>query len=386
VSGGWIVIADNSVDLSKYSFVMPSSVSLGYVKVSGPAGTGLLFRNWMGTAWDGACFLAGSMIKTPQGMIAVEDLRIGMEVCVLDAQGQETIDRIISVESKMVKNDDFVGSIRHQPVRILKNAFSENVPDNDLRVTEEHCIFIDGKFVPVRMLVNGISIVYEEIDQYEYFHIEFETHRIVVSNNLKTESYLRTRENAQSILSDASHGTLKSWENDAAAPLDTSRNFVEGIFLQLLERAKTLWGDHEISSESRCSTFVQLEDGRGNIITPLRITDQKYIFAVNTADRDLLLVSSCARPSDLIGSFIDDRRHLGAHIGAISVYGANTSYEYDIHLTEDLDFGWHRKEEASYRWTNGVAPLRDINPESMSDYIICIEIKEIIPTIENIAA
>ena len=47
------------------------------------------------------------------------------------------------------------------PVCIAAGAFGENVPARDLFVSPDHAISIDGGLVPVRLLVNGASIIRE---------------------------------------------------------------------------------------------------------------------------------------------------------------------------------------------------------------------------------
>lgn len=44
------------------------------------------------------------------------------------------------------------------PVRIARDAFAPNTPSRDLVVSPPHAIFVDGKLVPAKLLVNGMSI------------------------------------------------------------------------------------------------------------------------------------------------------------------------------------------------------------------------------------
>ncbi|PHY94849.1 hypothetical protein CSR02_04105, partial [Acetobacter pomorum] len=79
------------------------------------------------------------------------------------------------------------------PVRILKDAIADGVPYKDMLITAEHCMFFKGKLVPVRMLVNGVSIFYDKsITSYDYYHVETEQHSVITADGMLTESYLDT--------------------------------------------------------------------------------------------------------------------------------------------------------------------------------------------------
>ena len=44
------------------------------------------------------------------------------------------------------------------PVRIRRDAFAENMPHRDLLVSPDHAIFVDGKLICARQLMNGTTI------------------------------------------------------------------------------------------------------------------------------------------------------------------------------------------------------------------------------------
>jgi hypothetical protein len=129
----------------------------------------------------GPCFLAGSRIETASGLVAVEDLLIGDAVLTL------------SGEAKPIK---WIGTLEASsiaPVKIEKFAIDGKAPLADLYVTPEHAIYTDGYLVPVINLVNGKTIVANAksgVSTFTYYHIEFETHEVILAEGLAVESYL----------------------------------------------------------------------------------------------------------------------------------------------------------------------------------------------------
>lgn len=297
------------------------------------------------------CFLPGVEIEIASGVKLVEDLKINDEVIVWH-NNQKIIKKITSIISKkiIVKNKD------QFPIRILKSAISENIPYKDLLVTPEHCLFIDGQFIPARMLVNGRSIIQDtSLFSYNIFHIETDEHSVVIADGMLTESYLNTdhRINKNLIVK----GT-KSWEKDAAAPLNTSRNFVEPIYINIENRAKShdlsdirpkykLTNDHDL--------YLSTLDGY--ILSPISRKDDFLVFRLPPDVNNITLNSRTSKPSDIIGSFVDDRRSLGVLVGDIILIDGEEICNIDTHFNSDTLLGWSNKEQTNCRWTLGKAEL-----------------------------
>ena len=45
-------------------------------------------------------------------------------------------------------------------------------------------------FIPVGYLVNGATIAQVEVDEVSYWHVELDSHDVLIANNLPAESYL----------------------------------------------------------------------------------------------------------------------------------------------------------------------------------------------------
>ena len=79
------------------------------------------------------------------------------------------------------------------PIRIQRGAFADNMPHTDLLVSPDHAIFVDGRLICARQLINGTTIRQEkDWTSVEYFHVELDAHAILLAEGLPAESYLNT--------------------------------------------------------------------------------------------------------------------------------------------------------------------------------------------------
>ncbi|ATJ92187.1 membrane protein [Acetobacter senegalensis] len=332
-----------------------------------------------GNTYIGACFLSDSMIRTPEGDVAVQDIQVGDSV-VAYVDGQQVVRKVVwagktRVAVKAGLPDDEAG----YPVRILKDALAEGVPYKDMLVTPEHCLFFNGLFTPVRMLVNGASIFYDHsITSYDYYHIETEQHSVIVADGVMTESYLDTgnrgsfrQEGTVVSLNAGSHKTVRTWAEDAAAPLVVAQAVVEPIFRKIEARAKH--AGIEAVTPTRVVTNdadVHLVTESGAIIRKAREQNGKVFFMLPPGIDRVWLVSRTSRPADTIGPFVDDRRQLGVLVSNMSLQegvGAARNLE---NIMQDADLqGWHGVDAGhSMRWTAGHAeiPLVERTPGALA--------------------
>lgn len=151
-----------------------------------PGGSTITFDNTTDTVVF-ACFLRGTRIATPYGEVAVEDLRPGDWVLTLN-KGRAPIRWI----GRRVLDPLMIERPRDAwPIRIQQGALSDNVPHRDLLVSPDHCLFVQDVLIPAKLLVNGTTIVQEEYeDPFEYFHIELESHDVVLAEGMLAETYL----------------------------------------------------------------------------------------------------------------------------------------------------------------------------------------------------
>ncbi|MBS0961406.1 Hint domain-containing protein [Acetobacter thailandicus] len=309
------------------------------------------------------CFLPGSLIKTPSGITPVQDLSMNDEV-IAYVNSIEVIRHITWVGRSYCTvrphlPDDEAG----YPVRILKNAVAEGVPFKDMLITSEHCLFFDGRFIPVRMLVNGRSVFYDKsITSYDYYHIETDEHAVIMADGVLTESYLDTG-NRQAFYQ---HGKLVAFTpsrnltwDDAAAPLDVSQQFAENIFRHIEERADQMNLPHQNkTAELTYDPDLHLLTQTGDVIRQIRRQNGRALFMIPAGTASVTLMSRTSRPYDVVGPFIDDRRVLGVLVGMVTLLEGAASIVVDTHLTQEDLAGWHCTESSrTMRWTKGDAVL-----------------------------
>jgi len=327
------------------------------------------------------CFLSGSLINTPYGTKAVEELSVDDEI-ITYVDGAAILRRVTwtgqahcNVRSHLP--DDEAG----YPVRILQDAISDGVPFKDMLITAEHCLFFDGKFVPARMLVNGRSIFFDKsITSYDYYHIETEEHSVIMADGMLTESYLDTgnrhaftqKGNVVSI-----GGSRNLTWNDAAAPLGVSREFVEPLSRQIEVRATAAGiAQKDAAPELTEDANLHLITDTGASIRPAREHNGNVIFMIPTGVQSVRIASHASRPSDVIGPFVDDRRYFGVAVGEITLFEAGKSHAITVHLTDTELNGWNTLEWEDTRWTsgNGLLPLGERHPNSVA--LLTIQIKK----------
>jgi collagen type I/II/III/V/XI/XXIV/XXVII alpha len=134
-----------------------------------------------GTAITVACFAEGTLVLTDAGEVAVENLRPGMRVVSLTHHG---LLPVAWVGQRRMRAADVV--------RVAAGAFGMNVPHRDLFLSPDHAVYIDDKLIPVRELMNGVSIVAERREEVCFFHVELASHGVLVAEGLAAESYLDT--------------------------------------------------------------------------------------------------------------------------------------------------------------------------------------------------
>ena len=136
-----------------------------------------------------ACFVTGTRIRTVDGDVAVERLRVGDVVPALRAGCNLPI---LWIGQRSLSLVDHLSRRELWPVRVAAGAFADGVPLRDLWLSPEHAVFAQGALVPIKLLINGASILQCPRHRVTYWHVELARHDLIVSEGMPSESYLDT--------------------------------------------------------------------------------------------------------------------------------------------------------------------------------------------------
>ncbi|SOR26786.1 conserved protein of unknown function [Methylorubrum extorquens] len=139
------------------------------------------------------CFTTGTLIRTARGEVAVEDLIVGD--LAVTASGLLRPITWIGNRTLGAKGDALPHN--EQPIRIRAGAFGPRLPARDLRLSHGHPVLIGddangegGVLVPVMCLINGTTITREPVASVTYWHVELDSHDILLAEDLPAESYI----------------------------------------------------------------------------------------------------------------------------------------------------------------------------------------------------
>jgi hypothetical protein len=311
------------------------------------------------------CYAAGTLILTANGEVPVEQLA-PCDLLVTIDRGTSTLQPIKWIGERRL---DLAAHPRPEfvaPVRIRKDAFRKGIPARDLLLSPEHCIFVDGKLIPVRLLVNNMTIVQEcQTRHVHYYHLEMPRHSLLLAEGLPAESYLDTGNRAffsnaglALVLHPEFHvnAGLKCWEIDACAPLAVGPAAVEPAWRELANRAKSLGYERLDFTTTDDPDLHIVADGRA--IRPILVQGDRHLFLIPAGTVATRLVSRASAPS-LLTPYLEDRRRLGVAIKRMSVQGAAdvTEYPPDHPTLSEGWFGVEGRGSTIWRWTNGNASL-----------------------------
>jgi beta-glucanase (GH16 family) len=133
------------------------------------------------------CYCRGTLILTDRGEKAVQDLAIGDRVISMHGAA-----RPIRWIGRRAYSGRFACGRKHiLPICIAAGAIEDNVPRRDLWISPHHAMYLDGMLIEARNLINGISIIQpERVDAVEYFHLELDTHAVLIAEGALSESFV----------------------------------------------------------------------------------------------------------------------------------------------------------------------------------------------------
>jgi hypothetical protein len=315
---------------------------------------------------DVVCFAAGTRILTPAGERTVESLLEGDIVLTVAAGDQLSAQPVKWIGRRRIDLTAHPRPVTVAPVRIRRDAFTDNVPHNDLLVSPDHAIFVDGKLICARQLINGTTIVQQnDCTSVEYFHVELDTHAILLAEGLPAESYLNTGNQgffANSGEPLVMHPDLTdetdypTREADSCAPFVWDEGNVRPVWQHLAERAAAL-GQPAPRVDTTTDPDLHIV-AKGRTLRPVYGENGLYIFVLPRGATQVRLVSRTGSPTDA-RPWLEDRRCLGVYVEQIVLRSASEVQEVPVDHP-GLSQGWWAAEKndvATLRWTNGDAVL-----------------------------
>jgi len=252
------------------------------------------------------------------------------------------------------------------PVRVRRGAFADGVPHRDLLLSPDHAVFVDGKLICARQLINGTTIRQEMgWTSVEYFHVELDVHSILLAEGLPAESYLNTGNQGFFANSGAPlilHPDLTDQSDyptraaASCAPFVSDEGSVRPIWLRLAERAAAL--DQPAPKLDTTNDPELRIIANGRTLRPIVGEAGKFTFVLPRGTTDLRLVSRAGSPTDA-RPWLDDRRQLGVRVTRIVLRGASEFCDMPVDHP-DLSKGWWAVERdgvSMARWTDGDAVL-----------------------------
>jgi hypothetical protein len=312
-----------------------------------------------------ACFASGTRIDTLAGPVAVEDLRVGDEL--LLASG--LIRSVKWIGWRHIDITRHTAARRVRPIRVRANAIEDGVPRQDVLLSPDHALFLDGKLIPVRLLRNDTTIREEHgCQSVTYYHVELDAHDVILAEGMPTESYLDTGNRAVFENSDMPtllHPDFNSpdgqarRESESCAPLANGAA-VEPIWRTLMRRGETLGYVSPPSLPKSNNPGLYLSAG-GSLIPPVASTADCHSFVIPKAAGSVRLVSLSFIPSDLEPWDHDDRR-LGVAVSRMTLWRNRDLLNLSIDDPKLAD-GWWAPEtdgQSFWRWTDGNAELGEL--------------------------
>jgi hypothetical protein len=134
-----------------------------------------------------SCFAAGTRIRTEQGDVLVERLKVGDKV--LTRSGSLPVQWI---GHRRVECRAHPEAYKVMPVRVSAHAFGVDLPSRALYLSPDHAVSMERVLIPVKHLINGTTIRQVKVDTITYYHVELEHHEVILAEGLPCESYLDT--------------------------------------------------------------------------------------------------------------------------------------------------------------------------------------------------
>jgi len=206
--------------------------------------------------------------------------------------------------------------------------------------------------VPAWLLVNGATITQaERIDWLEYFHIELDSHEVILAEGMPAESFVDC-DNRFMFHNGAEFARLYPADTRPAwgfcAPrLEATSAELTAIRAALIERAEAL--GNRLTDDPDFRLIID-----GEVVRAHPVANEVYSFTIPAGSGAIWLASRSAVPAETEASS-QDRRRLGVSVKRIVLREAGLRTAIG-HAHPSLREGFHA-DESGHRWTDGMARL-----------------------------
>jgi hypothetical protein len=239
------------------------------------------------------------------------------------------------------------------PVRIQAGAFAPELPARDLWVSPGHSIFIEGVLIQAEKLVNGATITQVPLASVEYWHVELDSHDVILAEGLAAESYLDTGnrggffKNGGAYLEAHPDFRPKHWA-ETCVPLVFAGAAMQKARSDLRARALAL--GYALTADPDVHALVD-----GERIDPVRLGDARLAFLLPEGGGDVELRSRTFNPAHIDTDSTDTRNSLGICVLRLQIDG-------EVALEDEAQFrrGWsglEHEQGRQYRWSSDRMPL-----------------------------
>jgi T5SS/PEP-CTERM-associated repeat protein len=291
------------------------------------------------------CFCANTLILTPDGERTVQTLAVGDLVTTWRGDARRVvwigIGKVLATRGR--RN-------AATPVIVRKGALEDNVPTRELRVTKGHAFWLDDVLIPVEFLVNHRSIVWDDrAQEVELYHIELETHDVLVANGAPAESY---RDDGNRWLFRNANTGWSLPRLEPLAPVLTGGPVVDAAWRRLLERA----GPRPGVPLTEDPDLHLLADGQR--VDVVQRHGDRHVFHLQRRPRTVRIASRAAVPQEL--GLSRDPRLLGVALRRITASQGARLRVIEANDALLLD-GFHEFEpDNGFRWADGDAAIPNV--------------------------
>ncbi len=342
VTGGVATLyVTNTNGTSSLSSIVDSSGQGGTLSatptVIATASSGNVFKGDVVVA-NVVCYASGTLIRTTRGDIPVEALRIG-DLAVTASGAHRPIKWLGHRDTDCARHPE---PRKVWPVRVRAGALGGGLPYADLWLSPGHAVCVDDVLFPARALIHGDLIAQVKLEQVVYWHVELDSHDILIANGAPSESYLDTGN--RSAFDNAPGAVDLHPDFDAKLTESFCRPYAESG--PLLTAAR-----HRLFKTGRTTATPPVHlvvDGL--MVAPAR-HGSTLTFVVPAGAREVRLASPSRRADG------GDLRMLGVLINAVFI--ETDKGRHDIALDDlRLFAGFHAIEQTAagtWRWTDGAA-------------------------------